>query len=88
MKIDVLNSPLRCPKCSKRMVMELGENEAEGDAGHEAVHRCWNCDHVEVETGRTVPLASVTDSVLARIRDRIRDDAMEAPIDFEWPVKS
>ena len=85
MKIDALDSPLHCPRCGKRMTMELGEHDT--DDGHEAVHRCWNCDHVEIETGRTVPLASVTGSMLASIRDRIRDDDMAKPIEFEWPVK-
>jgi hypothetical protein len=87
-KIDFTDSPLRCPRDGKRMVMELGENEAETDAGHVAYHQCLHCGHTEIETGRTMPLASTTGPILAHLRDRIRDDDMTKPLEFEWPVKS
>ena len=85
MKTQFTDSDLRCPYDGKKLIVELGERGDGTDAGYEAVHRCWNCDYTEVETGRTVPLASTTGPILAHLRDRIRDDAMTTPVDFQWP---
>ncbi len=41
------DSPHRCRRCSKRMVMEIGqEDEHEATIGWvRMVHTCWNCDY-------------------------------------------
>ena len=85
MKTQFTDSDLRCPYDGKKLIVELGPNEDETDAGHVAYHQCLHCGHTEVETGRTVPLASTTGPILAHLRDRIRDDAMTTPVDFQWP---
>ena len=69
MKTQFTDSDLRCPYDGKKLIVELGERGDGTDAGYEAVHRCWNCDYTEVETGRTVPLASTTGPILAHLRD-------------------
>lgn len=36
------DSHIRCPRCSKRMMVELGPD----DTGRlVALHECWNCDY-------------------------------------------
>ena len=42
MRVQIVDSPHRCKKCSKRMVQESGQNETDGDL--EIVHTCWSCD--------------------------------------------
>lgn len=84
MKIEFTDSPLRCPRDGKRMVMDLGQDD---DGEHEAKHCCLHCGWTEIETGKTVPLASTTGPILASIRDRIRDDDMTKPLGFDWPER-
>ena len=42
MRVQIVDSPHRCKKCSKRMVQESGQHETDGDL--EIVHTCWSCD--------------------------------------------
>lgn len=51
MTVQILDSPLSCPKDGKRMVMELGQHDSYG--GLEMTHTCWSCGYTEV--GRRHP---------------------------------
>lgn len=51
MTVQILDSPLRCTRDGKRMVLELGQHDSNG--GLEMVHRCLSCGHWEM--GRRHP---------------------------------
>ena len=45
--MQIVDSPHRCRKCSKRMVQESGQNETDGDL--EIKHECWSCGYTFTE---------------------------------------
>lgn len=71
MALQVIDSPRLCPRCSKRMVMELGQDEAENWHLH-AIHICWNCDHREDQRLWSRPLRTDGESAARRRLDRLR----------------
>jgi hypothetical protein len=71
MAMQVIDSPRRCPKCSKRMMMEIGPDEESGWHMH-AVHVCWNCDHREDDRAWSPVLKTDGESAARRRLDRVR----------------
>lgn len=48
-----MDSELRCPRCAKRMMCQVGQAEDASPDGNVVVlrrHECWNCDYVELDT--------------------------------------
>jgi hypothetical protein len=45
MAVQVLDSPLRCPRDGKRMFLELGQHDSHGAL--EMTHECWSCGYTE-----------------------------------------
>lgn len=43
---QIIDSDRRCPRCSKRMMLELGQGE-EREVRAVMIHHCWSCDYVE-----------------------------------------
>lgn len=72
----VIESQRRCPRDSKRLVADMGQNDTAGDL--EALLECLHCGYREMQrperdkTSDGVPL-------LARLRDKIRDPKPLSP---------
>lgn len=44
MKVDVMDSDRRCPHCSKRMMLDIGQDELGRTYN---IHSCWSCGYEE-----------------------------------------
>jgi len=47
MATQILDSPRRCCRCAKKMMMEIGQHADRGDV--EIEHQCWSCGHTEYQ---------------------------------------
>lgn len=85
MGAQIIDSDRRCPRCAKRMVLEIGQ--ADHDAADrfssraEMVHQCWSCDYSEVDRNWQRRRIDATRSAerLARLR-------LEGPDPYPWEV--
>ena len=86
MAVQVLDSPRLCPKCHKRMFMELGPDE--GENWHlQVIHICWSCDHREEQRAWSRPLRTDGESAARRRLNRLRGVEIPLVIDSEpWEV--
>lgn len=81
MKVQVIDSPHRCRKCSKRMVIEAGQHDSDGDL--EVTHSCWSCGWSFTQRPER-DKTSDGPSLMERVRDRVRDPKpMPPPAAFE-----
>lgn len=80
--MQLIDSPRRCRADGKRMVMDMGAHEDEGDL--EITHTCLHCGRTETQRPEYDRPASGP-SLLASIRDKIRnpDKPMPPPAAFE-----
>lgn len=83
MTTQIIDSDLRCPRDGKRMVCELGQEDA-GGAGIGTLvmwHQCWHCSY-QVRDDRTMrPLPTRTETAAARLR-RLRLEGTVVPIQY------
>jgi len=54
--MTVIDSHLRCPRCGKRMHMDIGQDDITGAGDMRAEHQCWNCDYREQDRDWSRPL--------------------------------
>lgn len=49
MTSQIIDSDRRCPHCSKRMMLEIGQNDGPDTASGwvQMIHHCWSCGYVE-----------------------------------------
>jgi hypothetical protein len=66
----ILDSARRCPRCSKRLIVESGQRADRGDI--EIVHVCWNCPYRELHSA--TPLRQ---SVGKSLADQLRNLRLE-----------
>jgi hypothetical protein len=86
---QIIDSDLRCPRDGKRMMLEIGQEDA-GGAGIGTLsmwHQCWHCQY-QVRDDRTMrPLPTRTETAAARLK-RLRLEGTELKIvydDTPWP---
>lgn len=77
------DSPRRCRFDGKRMVMDMGANESEGDL--EIEHSCLHCGRTEMQRPER-DKRSDGPSLLARIRDKVRA-GYDVPIVYDEDLK-
>ena len=90
MTTQIIDSDLRCRRCSKRMVVELGQQDEDGrDLGTLVmIHSCWSCGWTIRDDRRMRPLPTRTETATARLR-RLRLEGTVIPIvidDSPWPM--
>lgn len=78
MAIQVLDSPLRCPHCSKRLVMQVGQDDATGAGDMRATHECWSCNYSEIDKNWSGPLG--TDRARTPMRELLRLQRLEGVV--------
>lgn len=66
---QVLDSHRRCPRCHKRMTVEVGQHEETGEV--EVVHHCESCGRRVRDTRWREPARVVTDLGRANAVDRL-----------------
>lgn len=83
MAVQVIDSPKRCPRCSKRLVMQIGQDDVTGAGDMRARHECWNCEYAEDDRAWSRPLKTDGRSTLRRLADRLR--GVEIPMVYDRP---
>ncbi|HEY6110027.1 MAG TPA: hypothetical protein VIV56_14105 [Gemmatimonadales bacterium] len=79
------NSDLRCPYDGKRMILDAGQHETDGDLTIR--HECLHCGHFEDATRNpTVAAKTTARPFLARTRDRVRA-GVEVPMRTDLPAE-
>ena len=81
MNVQILDSPLRCPRCSKRMAMRIGQDDSTGAGDMRATHECWHCQYSEIDKNWSRPLG--TDRARTPMREllhRLRTEGVEIPL--------
>ncbi len=84
---QIIDSDRRCPRCSKRMMLEIGQ--ADSDAVDrfsnraELVHQCWSCGYSELDRNWKRP--TVGSAAAAERLARLR---LEGPTPYPWEVAS
>ncbi len=58
MTVQVTDSDRRCPRCSKLMMLEIGQEESES-GWTLMIHTCWSCAYVERDKDRKRPKIKV-----------------------------
>lgn len=61
----VEDSDRRCPFCSKRMILDIGQEEMEGHVVK--VHSCWSCGYKETEEQWPTTLPTRSDAARERL---------------------
>lgn len=79
----VIDSQRRCPRCSKRLVSDVGQNDTEGDL--ELLLYCLNDDYREMQRPER-DKRSDGPSLLARLRDKVRA-GYDVPIVYDEDLK-
>ncbi len=50
---QIIDSDRRCPRCSKRMMLEIGQADSGAvdrfSSRAEMVHECWSCGYKELD---------------------------------------
>ena len=81
MAIQVIDSPLRCPRDGKRLVMQIGQDDTTGAGDMRAVHECFHCGYREEDKQWSRPLRTDGQSTLRKIADRLR--GVEIPMVYD-----
>lgn len=84
MTTQIIDSDLRCQRCSKRMVLELGQQDEDGrDLGTLVmVHECWSCGWTVRDDRLRRPLPTRTPQFAERLR-RQRLEETVVPIVYD-----
>lgn len=84
MTTQIIDSDLRCRRCSKLMHVELGQQDEDGrDIGCLVmIHECWSCGWTIRDDRRMRPLPTRTESAAARLR-RLRLEGTVVPIQYD-----
>lgn len=90
MTTQIIDSDLRCRRCSKRMHAELGQQDEDGrDLGTLVmIHECWSCGWTIRDDRLRRPLPTRTETAADRLK-RLRLEGTELKIvydDAPWPV--
>lgn len=90
MTTQIIDSDLLCRRCSKRMVVELGQQDEDGrDLGQLVmIHQCWSCNWTIRDDRLRRPLPTRTETAADRLkRLRLEGTALEIVYDdTPWPV--
>lgn len=85
---QVLDSPLRCPKCHKRMHLQVGQEDVIGEGDLRMRHECWSCGYAEDERAWTRPTKLARRLVAADRLARQRLEGWTHEIQYDtspWP---
>jgi hypothetical protein len=90
MSLQVIDSHLHCPRswCGKRLVLEIGQDDATGAGDMRATHLCLSCDYREEDTAWTRPIKRAKQLVAASRLARQRLEGWTHELvydDSPWP---
>jgi hypothetical protein len=89
MTTQIIDSDLRCRHCSKRMHVEIGQQDEDGrDLGCLVmIHSCWSCGWTIRDDKLRRPLPTRTKAAADRLK-RLRLEGTVVPIQYDdtpWP---
>jgi hypothetical protein len=67
----LINSSRLCPYDHKRLAIDMGQHESEGDL--EVVHFCLDCTYSEVQRPERDKTSDGPPLTMAALRDKVRD---------------
>lgn len=83
------DSDRRCPHCSKRMMLDIGQRDMVGDdsVGEvEMIHHCWSCGYVERDRAWKRPRIKTGGPTLAERLHKQRTDGWVIPMRTDIPA--
>lgn len=83
MAIQVIDSPRRCPRDSKRMVMQIGQDDLTGAGDMRATHECLHCGYSEIDKNWSRPLKTDGWSAAMKRLEKLR--GVEIPMVYSRP---
>ena len=83
MAVQVLDSHLSCPRCHKRLIQQIGQDDATGAGDMRATHECWSCGYTEDDRAWSRPLKTDGASAARRRLNRLR--GVDIPMVYERP---
>jgi hypothetical protein len=69
-KLQLIDSDYACRRCHKRMVVDAGQHESEGDL--EVVHTCLSCDWSSTQRPERDRTSEGPSLSMAELRDKVR----------------
>jgi len=82
MTVQVLDSPLRCPRDGKRLdIVDVGQDDATGAGDLRAAHECSTCGYREIDKAWSRPLRTDGESAARRRLNRLR--GVEVPMVYD-----
>lgn len=86
----VEDSDRRCPHCSKKMMLEIGQNDVTGDDSVgwvQMIHYCWSCDYRERDDQWKRPrIKTGTGPTLAERLHKQRTEGWVIPLRTDIPA--
>lgn len=78
----LIDSHLRCPRCKKRMVLDVGQDDHSGAGDMRATHRCLECPYTEIDKNWSAPLGTdrPRTTLAARLRQQRLGEGVEIPL--------
>lgn len=83
MTSQIIDSDRRCVRCSKLMVLEIGQGE-QREVRAELVHQCWSCGYHEKDSAWRRPKVKVGPTMAERLKAQRLGEAVPWR-DFVYP---
>jgi len=77
-RVQVIDSPYRCRRCSKRMVQQAGQHDSDGDL--EVLHECWSCGYSFTQRPERDRPSEAGKTFAEMVRDKVRAGQMSKPM--------
>jgi len=85
MAVQVIESHLRCPRDGKRLIQQIGQDDATGAGDMRATHECWTCGYTEDDRAWSRPLKTDGESAARARLNQLRDVEIPLVYDDVWP---